>query len=86
MHTGAGKLLLEIQVMPVRTTAKYIIASFKPQLATAGKPAVTEADSSSGYRSARITQMIQFKCPYTAVSSTASIHAITQGQTKHHRK
>ena len=39
MHTG--KLLLEIQVMPVRTTDKYIIASFKPQLATAGKPAVT---------------------------------------------
>ena len=29
----AGKLLLDVQVIPVRTTAKYTITSFKLQLA-----------------------------------------------------
>ena len=36
MHGGAGKLLLRIQVILVRITDNYIIASFKLQLTTAG--------------------------------------------------
>ena len=36
IYTAAGKLMSEIQVIPVRTTAKYTIASFKLQLVTVG--------------------------------------------------
>ena len=63
MHTEAGKLLLRVQVILVRTTAIYIIALL--QLGTAGEPGSMGVDSSwSGYKSGRITQMSQNRCSH----------------------
>ena len=54
MYTAAGNLLLEIQVVPVRTTAKYLhhLSYNYPQQ---GKSAGRGVDSSRGYRSTRVT-------------------------------
>ena len=73
MYTAAGNLLLEIQVIPVRTAAKYL-HHLSYNYVQQGKSAGRGVDSSSGYRSTRVTQMSRFRhSHYTGVSSAALV-------------